>query len=147
MIIRGANVNLTSCIGASDWEYFVDLSEKHNIVKCPRDLVLDFCRENLFIAFIVTDKDKKRLGCVFSNLVFNSHTGENDFTVDLYVDDGNSGYIPECFNLFTDFMGMFTDKIYGYILEGDEKMMKLGKLFGFETVGEAEGYVITVREI
>jgi len=147
MILHGANVTLTSCIGSSDWKYFVDLSEKHDVVKCPRDLVLDFARVNNFITFLVTDKDKKRLGSVFSNIVFHPTTGEQNFTIDLYVDDGNAGYIPECFELFTNFMAMFTDQIYGYTVKGDEKMLQLGRLFGFETVGEAEGYIIQMREI
>ena len=141
MKIEGVNVDFTSCIG-QDWIYFLDLADKHNLVHCPRDLVLDFCRVNNFITFIVSDKSGKKLGTVFSN-----YLETQEYTVDLYVDEGNAGYIPECFDMFVEFMAQFTDRLYGYTLIGDEKMLKLGKLFGFEKLDEREGYVITVREI
>jgi len=141
MILSGPRVDLITAVG-SDWEYILDLADKHDLVKCSRDLVLEFARVNNFIAFIVYDKDKKRLGTVLSNYIEN--TG---FTVDLYVGEGNAGYIPECFDLFTGFMSTITDRLYGYTLIGDEKMIRLGEVFGFEKLGEKEGYIITMREI
>ena len=140
MILNGLTVNLVSAVG-DDWNYVLELSDRHEFNRCSAEDTLEFVRVNNFIMFIVMDKKANKLGCVFSNYV------DGEFTIDLYVDEGNFGYIPECFELFTEFMKRFTDRLYGYIVDGDERMMKLGELFGFKTVGEYAGYVIKMREI
>lgn len=142
MILSGANVTLTTAV-AEDWDYIFDLAKRQGPQKCLPELLPQMARCHVFYAFVVRDRDGKKLGTVHSNYL----EEVDGYTIDLYVDEGNAGYIPECFDLFAEFMSRFTDRLYGYIAKGDEQIMRLSEMFGFEPQGEADGYVITMREI
>ena len=142
MQILGANVTLTSAVG-DDWDYVFKMCAAQATHNCLPELLPEMARRHCFVAFIVTDKQGQRLGIVHSN-----HLEEiNGYTVDLYVETGNSGYIRECFDLFTIFMAQVTDRLYGYIHKDDEKILRLGEVFGFSQVGTEDDFVITMREI
>jgi hypothetical protein len=141
MILSGPRVELISAVG-EDWNYIFSLAKAYPHAKCVPELLPESARRHTFVAFVVYDRMGQKLGVVFSN-----HLPGYGFTVDLFVDEGNSGYIPECFDLFAGFMAQFTDRLYGYVNKGDERMLRLGEVFGFTQLGEAEGYVITSREI
>lgn len=142
MILAGPNVDLVTAVG-EDWDYVFEMCKAQAKQRCVPDLLPEMARRHCFVCFIAKDKKTgEKLGVVHSNWL-----DGHGFTVDLYVGEGNAGHIPECFDLFADFMSEFTDRLYGYIVKGDERMMKLGQLFGFQEQGEADGYVITMREI